>query len=197
MKKLVFIILITVITLSIVKAQAKVWELNVISSSKDIARFQGNDAGNKTSIYFATEGDIDESKRRSKITTWPGMLVLETTSNKDAIIIPHNQGSQVEIKRLWIKDDLVVQAPHTNKWPDYVFEKNHNIMTIPELEAYIKIYKHLPGIPSADDVEENGIDVAEMNALILKKIEELTLHIIKQNKKIEKLSKKIVKMSSK
>lgn len=55
------------------------------------------------------------------------------------------------------------------------------------MEAYIKTHKHLPGIPSAVEVEKNGIDLGEMNKLLLQKIEELTLHLIQQQKEIAEL----------
>jgi len=55
------------------------------------------------------------------------------------------------------------------------------------VEAYIKSHKHLPGVPSADEVVEQGIDMAKMDATLLQKIEELTLHMIEMNKRINYL----------
>ena len=62
-------------------------------------------------------------------------------------------------------------------------------MPISELEQSVKKNKHLPGIPSAEEVAANGVNVGEMQAKLLQKIEELTLYMIEQNKKIEKLEK--------
>ncbi len=70
----------------------------------------------------------------------------------------------------------------TSNWPDYVFEKSYTLPTLEETEKYIKEKGHLPGIPSAQEVKTNGIDLGEMNARLLQKIEELTLHVIEQNK---------------
>jgi hypothetical protein len=53
-----------------------------------------------------------------------------------------------------------------------------------EVEAYIKEHQHLPDLPSEEEVRANGIDVAQMNALLLKKIEELTLYVIELEKKV-------------
>jgi len=74
-------------------------------------------------------------------------------------------------------------------WPDYVFESSYNFLSLPELERYIAENKHLPNIPTADYIKENGLSLAEINVLLVKKIEELTLYIIELNKKIEKLEK--------
>ncbi|MEE1945889.1 hypothetical protein VRU48_12280 [Pedobacter sp. KR3-3] len=74
----------------------------------------------------------------------------------------------------------------TANWPDYVFEEDYKVGTLQALESYIKANKHLPEIPSAKEVEANGVELGEMNKLLLKKVEELTLLLIDQNKKNEK-----------
>lgn len=76
-------------------------------------------------------------------------------------------------------------------WPDYVFEDDYNVGTLEELESYIKANKHLPDVPAAKAVSEDGIELGEMNKLLLKKIEELTLHMISQQKEINELKKKV------
>ncbi|SMD08266.1 hypothetical protein [Pedobacter africanus] len=70
----------------------------------------------------------------------------------------------------------------TANWPDYVFAKDYPIPTLQETEKHIKDKGHLLGIPSAAEVKANGIDLGEMNAKLLQKIEELTLHLIEQGK---------------
>ncbi|MFD2581629.1 hypothetical protein ACFSR6_03945 [Pedobacter vanadiisoli] len=67
-------------------------------------------------------------------------------------------------------------------WPDYVFEEGYDLGTLKGLESYIKVNKHLPGIPSAKEIEANGIAVSEMLKLQQQKIEELTLHLIEKDK---------------
>lgn len=71
--------------------------------------------------------------------------------------------------------------------PDYVFDKNYALTSLPDTEKYIKKHKHLPGIPSAKEMEANGINLSEMNMKLLEKVEELTLHLIKINTKVERL----------
>jgi hypothetical protein len=72
-------------------------------------------------------------------------------------------------------------------WPDYVFEEGYDIGTLKGLESYIKTNKHLPEMPSAKEVETNGLAVSEMLKLQQKKIEELTLHLIRLDKKVSTL----------
>jgi hypothetical protein len=80
-----------------------------------------------------------------------------------------------------------INVTATNPFPDYVFENNYQLRSLPEVEKYVQQHKHLPEIPSAAQVEKDGINVGEMNALLLKKIEELTLYVIEQNKRIDSL----------
>ncbi|WP_281232428.1 hypothetical protein [Flavobacterium gelatinilyticum] len=73
--------------------------------------------------------------------------------------------------------------------PDYVFANDYNLRSLPEVEKYIKENNHLPEIPSAKEIEKNGIHLAEMNMALLKKIEELTLYAIEQQKNSDQLMK--------
>lgn len=75
-------------------------------------------------------------------------------------------------------------------WPDYVFESNYNLKPLQDLEVEIKKLGHLPNVPSAKEVEENGVKLGEMNKKLLEKVEELTLYVIQLNKEIEKLKTK-------
>jgi hypothetical protein len=70
-------------------------------------------------------------------------------------------------------------------WPDYVFEEDYELTSLEELSDYLNKNKHLPEIPPASEMEQNGMNLGEMTPLLLKKIEELTLHIIQQQKEIE------------
>jgi len=71
----------------------------------------------------------------------------------------------------------------TANWPDYVFAKDYELPSLDETEKHIQQNGHLPGIPSAEEVKANGIDLGEMNAKLLKKIEELTLYLIESEKR--------------
>ncbi len=74
-----------------------------------------------------------------------------------------------------------------NGWSDYVFADGYALMPLAEIEGYIKANRHLPGIPSEKEVLNDGILLGEMNAMLLAKIEELTLHVIELSKEVDKL----------
>jgi len=76
-------------------------------------------------------------------------------------------------------------------WSDFVFNDNYKLRELEELEDFIMENKHLPDIPSEEEVLKSGVQLGEMNALLLQKIEELTLYIIEQDKKTEKLNRKV------
>jgi hypothetical protein len=76
-------------------------------------------------------------------------------------------------------------------WPDYVFKKGYKLKSLKEVEAFISKYQHLPGMSSEAEIKGKGIDVVDLNAQLLKQVEELTLRLIEQNKRIESLEKKI------
>ncbi|GAB3891725.1 hypothetical protein [Spirosoma agri] len=76
-----------------------------------------------------------------------------------------------------------------SEWSDKVFETGYKLKSLPEVGQYIQINKHLPGVPSAAEVVENGIDPAKMNAKLLEKIEELTLYSIQLEKELQATKK--------
>jgi hypothetical protein len=84
-----------------------------------------------------------------------------------------------------------------NGWADYVFNDGYRLRPLVQVENFIKENKHLPEIPTAKEVEKNGVDVGETQSLLLKKIEELTLYVIEQDKRIEKLEQENTKLKNK
>jgi len=76
-------------------------------------------------------------------------------------------------------------------WADFVFDEGYDLPTLEEVEKFIKANGHLMDIPSAIEVESNGIELGEMNKLLLKKIEELTLYTIGLKKDFESLKSKL------
>ncbi|MCE2896090.1 MAG: hypothetical protein LW721_16790 [Flammeovirgaceae bacterium] len=86
--------------------------------------------------------------------------------------------------KIWAKE---VQVALTNPGPDYVFEPTYNLKPLAEIETYIKENKHLPEVPSAKEMEANGVQLGEMNMLLLKKVEELTLYVIELKKEVAEL----------
>ena len=79
-------------------------------------------------------------------------------------------------------------------WPDFVFSKDYDLPQLEKIKAFIALNGHLPNIPSAEEVENSGIDLGSMDAKLLQKIEELTLYLIEQESEIEKLKEENEKM---
>lgn len=84
-----------------------------------------------------------------------------------------------------------IKVTMVSPWADYVFNDSYVLRPLSELASYIKQNKHLPDIPAEREVKEAGIDISETTALLLKKIEELTLYIIKQEEQINQLTKDV------
>lgn len=80
---------------------------------------------------------------------------------------------------------------NVGSFPDYVFEDDYKLQPLSEVEKFIKENKHLPKVPSAKEVEQNGMNVGELNVLMMEKIEELTLHLIEQQKRLEQQAQEI------
>jgi len=92
-------------------------------------------------------------------------------------------GYALAVKGKIITEELKIRLYST--WPDYVFTKDYNLMPLHEVEQFIQKNGHLPNIPSADEVAQSGFETGAMNAKLLEKIEELTLHMIDLDKKVE------------
>lgn len=90
--------------------------------------------------------------------------------------------------------------------PDYVFDsyydgmafqkKDYKFQSLDEIEDYIAAHRHLPGVPSAKEIESDGLSLKAMNLILLEKIEELTLHTIEQQKQIDIMKEKISKLEN-
>lgn len=90
-----------------------------------------------------------------------------------------------------LTEKVKVALRSTADWADYVFDKDYQLMPLSEVEKFVQQHHHLPGVPSAEEVKENGIDVATMDAKLLEKIEELTLHVIELEKQCKELKKEL------
>ncbi|PJJ83342.1 hypothetical protein [Mucilaginibacter auburnensis] len=106
--------------------------------------------------------------------------------------------SDAEVKgkiALHITPEAVVRAKNIRveltNWPDFVFKPDYKLLTLTEVKNYIDKNHHLPDMPSADEVHKEGIDLGEMNRLLIKKVEELTLYLLEQNRKNEALQKEV------
>jgi len=95
-----------------------------------------------------------------------------------------------------LTEKVKVAVKTTANWADYVFAEDYKLMPLDEVEQFTKSNKHLPNVASAEEMTINGLDVAQMDAKLLEKVEELTLYLIEQNKTNEKQAKEIEELKA-
>lgn len=130
-----------------------------------------------------------------KIGTQPNTMVgyfhmkLPTSNSNSSTIflIENNQRALFQINNNGIVRTREVMVNLDTPWPDYVFDKTYQLKPLQEIEDFILQNGHLPNVPTANTVKTEGIALGEMNKILLEKIEELTLYLIKQEKRIEVL----------
>jgi hypothetical protein len=98
------------------------------------------------------------------------------------IIDKYIQGSTTPFKLMELDNNGLLYAReikvNLDAWPDYVFDANYSLMPLSELQAFIRKNSHLPNVPSACEMEEDGINVAKSNVMLMEKVEELTLYLL-------------------
>ena len=152
-------------------------------------QYKSND--NASLIYF---GEGGFHFKTAPVGTPGGAIafteVLTIKQNGDVSIgTTDSHGYRLAIAGKAVAEEIVVKLQGT--WPDYVFSNEYKLPSLTEVEQFIRINKHLPQVPRAQDVEENGLPLGDMNAILLKKIEELTLYMIALKKENENLTKRV------
>lgn len=138
--------------------------------------FRGNSANADIEFYTGARGS---ESMTMKIEGDNGKVAIGTSS--------YGNGNY----KLYVADGIRTEAVQIDaeiNWPDYVFAKNYQLPSLNEVDAFIKKNSHLPNVPSAKEINEKGINVANMEATLLRKIEELTLYTLQQNKQIKDLN---------
>jgi hypothetical protein len=126
-------------------------------------------------------------------------LVTSGMAATDEVLTIYNSPSQTQkILQLENSGLLLAREIKVNAvaWPDYVFAPTYHLMSLQEVEAYIKAENHLPNVPSQSTVVAEGINVADMNRILMEKIEELTLYMIAQDKKVLEQEAKIAELEA-
>jgi hypothetical protein len=113
-----------------------------------------------------------------------------------AIVTNLPAGYKLYVQSGILAEKVRVALASSTAWADYVFGKDYKLMPIAQVANYISTNQHLPGVPSATEVSKAGIDMAEMDATLLKKIEELTLYMIEQNKQLTEDKQKIAELQT-
>ncbi|MBK7968156.1 MAG: hypothetical protein IPK08_04075 [Bacteroidetes bacterium] len=156
-------------------------------SSQSRVNIYGDDSAWPLTVNFNETHDWQTAA--SIHVTRDNTLALQIVKNGADIFVVRGNGV-VNASKLYAKEVEIRPDAITISWPDYVFEKDYKILRIDDLEKFVTTHKHLPEFPSAEEIQSTGINVADMQALLLKKIEELSLYIIELNKRIEYLEQK-------
>ncbi|MNQ90364.1 hypothetical protein D3C85_1057030 [compost metagenome] len=172
--------------------------------------YQSNFAVNPT-VYDGIQNslpynEVNGPAHTFKTTVEEYATTTGTYQNRNAYFVANvGIGTTTPDERLTVKGKIHTQEVRVDMSgplvPDYVFAEDYKLKSLQEIEDYIKENKHLPEIPSAKEIEKNGLMLAEMNMNLLKKIEEMTLYMIEMKKEIEKQNEEIqilkTKLSSK
>jgi hypothetical protein len=127
------------------------------------------------------------------------VIVIEANSSPNVIYINAagnlGIGTSAPSEKLSVNGNIKCKQVEVTLtgWNDFVFAKDYSLMPLAELERYINSHNHLPNVPSADEVIANGNNLGEMDAILLQKIEELTLYLIELKKENEQLKLLLVK----
>lgn len=124
-------------------------------------------------------------------TNWAGYFAGDAYISSDLRIATTTQatGYSLSVNGKIACEEVLVED--MINWPDYVFAEDYKLMSLAELEKSIEQNNHLPGLPSAAEIEENGLSLGDMQKRMIEKIEELTLYTIEQGKMISELQQKM------
>ncbi|MCC6447061.1 MAG: hypothetical protein IT215_00035, partial [Chitinophagaceae bacterium] len=171
-----------------------------LSSPYSTLNIGGNSSYDTASVSFQTGGELFNIRLNAS-----GQMEFvpnnSTPTGTAAMTIDDENGGRVAIGtvasmptgyKLYVKDGILterlkVAVNGSGNWADYVFAEDYNLLPLDHVEAFIKENKHLPNVPSAEAMAENGLDVATMDAKLMEKIEELTLYLIEMKKEIKSL----------
>ncbi len=157
------------------------------SSGDSTTLFLAEDHDATFGMYWMFDGIGNQMELWGKSGTakyGPHLLVNRDNGNM-AVGSTFGSGYKLSVNGKIICTEVLVQA--TASWPDYVFRSGYPLMSLDALEQSIQENGHLPGLPSATEIETDGIQVGEMQRRIVEKVEELTLYAIQQGKQLKEM----------
>ncbi|MBL4663021.1 MAG: hypothetical protein JKY22_05595 [Flavobacteriaceae bacterium] len=148
-------------------------------------RFYANTGGSSEQVYY----DKNQSPFYSLKEDGSGNVFLQLLKENSYVSIGTNSYTDgSDVYKLSVNGKMRAETVKVyTDWADFVFEKDYDLLKLEEVENFINENGHLKDIPNAETVAQNGIELGEMNKLLLQKIEELTLYVIQLNKEIKAL----------
>ncbi|MBD1261606.1 hypothetical protein HZY62_13460 [Maribacter polysiphoniae] len=157
-----------------------------------ISFYEGVEANSKWSVGVKDNDNAFSISHGLTMDAAPKLVISDVTGNIG--IGTSNPG----IWKLAVKGKIRAEEIKVETgWADYVFKDDYNLPTLEEVEKHINEKGHLINIPSAKEVETNGIELGEMNKLLLEKIEELTLYTLQQEQKLFRQEERLLKLEGK
>lgn len=166
----------TAVRVDAINGHIRLFETDGINPDNNYTQIERN--GNAFHIY----------QYNHATTSFTPVLTADMSGNV-SIGVTNSSGYKFAVKGNMIAEQVVVKLYGT--WPDFVFNKKHDLMKLSDVEKYINENSHLPNVPSEKEIVEGGIDLGKMDAVLLQKIEELTLYIIELKKENEQQQKVI------
>jgi hypothetical protein len=120
-----------------------------------------------------------------------GVFNMRVAYNSPSMKINHRNFLELDNEGQFVLNEFKIKYAEESRWADKVFEKDYSLMPLSEVKAFVDKNKHLPNVPSANEVVENGIVINEMVSKLLEKVEELTLYTIQQQAEIDKLKAQV------
>ncbi len=148
---------------------------------------------NGTGFYLNNSSNVDWSSAAIINVNRDNTAALQVTNNGNSMFVVRGNGVVNAVKIYSQGFEVRTDALNVT-YPDYVFNADYKMMNLSELKTFIEKNKHLPNIPTAADVQK-GYDLVQMDAQLLKKIEELTIYVIKLNDENEALRQEVEKLS--
>ncbi len=173
---------------------------NNLNSAHHLLTLENTSGSTQSAISVAdalyTDNNFNVSENFQVLTN--GQTFIGTSQNRTNQASgswPHDYEGMLWVNGRIVTTEVLVET--YNNWPDYVFNPKYNLRPLGDLKKFIQLNKHLPGIPSALDIQKNkGFDVGDMILRQMKVIEELTLYTIEADSKISQLEADVLKLKS-
>lgn len=120
-----------------------------------------------------------------------GVFNMRVAYNSPSMKINNRNFLELDNQGQFVLNEFKIKYDNETQWSDRVFEEHYNLLSLKEVSDFIGVNKHLPNIPSAKEVVDNGVSMNEMVSKLLEKVEELTLYTIQQQAEIDELKEQL------